>query len=227
MGQHEFETRDRSVWWLWVGIFALVALLIYVAMSAFRTSSGAPAAKADQGIQVDANGWQEPTPAPEKARKSKPPVPAPTVTLQGYQKTTPRPTATKTITVPTDPRFRTCGLANLAGYGNYRTGDPEYGWYIDRDHDGIACEFTIKTVPAKPAPTASRSIKPSSKPTNPTPTKTIIIPGPTVTITLTPTPKPTSPAPTETEDPEPATSKVITPEPTESDTPITSPSASG
>lgn len=40
-----------------------------------------------------------------------------------------------------DPRFRTCGDANAAGYGPYVSGqDPEYGWYIDRDRDGVACE---------------------------------------------------------------------------------------
>jgi hypothetical protein len=26
-------------------------------------------------------------------------------------------------------------------YGSYRSGvDPEYGWYTDRDHDGVVCE---------------------------------------------------------------------------------------
>lgn len=41
----------------------------------------------------------------------------------------------------TDPRFRTCGAANAAGYGPYRSGtDPEYAWYVDRDGDGLVCE---------------------------------------------------------------------------------------
>ncbi|MEO5876002.1 MAG: excalibur calcium-binding domain-containing protein, partial [Streptosporangiaceae bacterium] len=41
----------------------------------------------------------------------------------------------------TDPRFGTCREANAAGYGNYRRGvDVEYGWYQDRDHDGVVCE---------------------------------------------------------------------------------------
>ena len=40
-----------------------------------------------------------------------------------------------------DPRFDTCGAANAAGYGPYARGqDPEYGWYVDRDRDGLACE---------------------------------------------------------------------------------------
>lgn len=41
----------------------------------------------------------------------------------------------------TDPRFRTCGAANAAGYGPYRRGiDEEYAWYVDRDGDGLVCE---------------------------------------------------------------------------------------
>ncbi|MCT9931692.1 thermonuclease family protein [Planotetraspora sp. A-T 1434] len=41
-----------------------------------------------------------------------------------------------------DPRFPTCAEANRHGYGNYKKGvDVEYGWYFDRDHDGIVCEF--------------------------------------------------------------------------------------
>jgi len=40
-----------------------------------------------------------------------------------------------------DPQFSTCTAAKAAGYGPYRSGvDPEYGWYEDRDHDGIVCE---------------------------------------------------------------------------------------
>jgi uncharacterized membrane protein YhaH (DUF805 family) len=41
----------------------------------------------------------------------------------------------------TDPRFGTCREANANGFGNYRSGiDEEYGWYQDRDKDGIVCE---------------------------------------------------------------------------------------
>ncbi|WP_119729978.1 MULTISPECIES: excalibur calcium-binding domain-containing protein [Thermomonospora] len=37
--------------------------------------------------------------------------------------------------------FDTCAEANRAGYGPYRRGtDPEYGWYQDRDGDGVVCE---------------------------------------------------------------------------------------
>lgn len=96
MGIHEIPKRDRSVWWLWVGIFALVALLIYVALHAFSTSTGAPVARADQGVQADAKGWQKPTQAAPKASQKNAPVPAPTVTLQGYQKTIPGPKVTVT-----------------------------------------------------------------------------------------------------------------------------------
>jgi micrococcal nuclease len=58
--------------------------------------------------------------------------------------TTPTPTPTPTPTNPgggTDPRYRTCGDANAAGYGPYYRGrDPEYSWYQDRDGDGVVCE---------------------------------------------------------------------------------------
>ncbi len=41
----------------------------------------------------------------------------------------------------TDPRFGTCREAKAHGYGPYVAGrDPEYGWYTDRDHDGVVCE---------------------------------------------------------------------------------------
>lgn len=41
----------------------------------------------------------------------------------------------------TDPRFDTCTEAEAAGYGPYRRGvDEEYGWYEDRDGDGLVCE---------------------------------------------------------------------------------------
>nr|WP_246297449.1 excalibur calcium-binding domain-containing protein [Janibacter cremeus] len=39
-----------------------------------------------------------------------------------------------------DPRFGTCSEAISAGYGPYRRGSVEYGWYRDGDKDGIACE---------------------------------------------------------------------------------------
>jgi micrococcal nuclease len=55
---------------------------------------------------------------------------------------TPTPTPTKSSQPSgTDPRYRTCGDANAAGYGPYTRGrDPEYAWYQDRDGDGIVCE---------------------------------------------------------------------------------------
>lgn len=41
----------------------------------------------------------------------------------------------------TDPRFSSCTKATAAGYGPYVQGvDEEYGWYTDRDKDGIVCE---------------------------------------------------------------------------------------
>lgn len=57
----------------------------------------------------------------------------------------PAPSASSSSSSPSDggldPRFRTCGDANAAGFGPYTRGiDPEYDWYIDRDGDGVACE---------------------------------------------------------------------------------------
>lgn len=176
------------MWWLWVGIMALVALLIYVALHAFSTSTEAPVAKADQGIGVDANGWHKPTESPQKASQKKA-APVPTVTLQGYAK--PVPTIT-TARVRTDPRYPTCAEANAAGYGNYHRGDPEYGWYRDADHDGVACEFTAPVVKPNPVPTVTKTV-----PAKPVPTVTKIITAcptptirPTVTVTISPAPSP-------------------------------------
>ncbi|GAA2588053.1 hypothetical protein GCM10010435_78010 [Winogradskya consettensis] len=40
-----------------------------------------------------------------------------------------------------DPRFATCAEAKNHGYGPYyRSSDPEYYWYQDRDADGVVCE---------------------------------------------------------------------------------------
>ncbi|MFC4532343.1 excalibur calcium-binding domain-containing protein [Sphaerisporangium dianthi] len=40
-----------------------------------------------------------------------------------------------------DPRFSSCKQAHAANYGPYTKGvHPEYDWYVDGDHDGVACE---------------------------------------------------------------------------------------
>ena len=63
-----------------------------------------------------------PTPAPE-------PVPAPSPE--------PQPESSAGL----DPDFGTCTKAKEAGFGPYVQGvDEEYGWYQDRDKDGIVCE---------------------------------------------------------------------------------------
>ena len=63
-------------------------------------------------------------------------APAPDSTSTPEPTPTPDPPSTGN-----DPRFPTCGAANDAGYGPYRRGaDPEYGWYQDRDGDGVVCE---------------------------------------------------------------------------------------
>lgn len=39
-----------------------------------------------------------------------------------------------------DPRFSTCAEAKSHGLGPYHSNDPEYGWYEDRNNDGVVCE---------------------------------------------------------------------------------------
>lgn len=146
------------MWWLWVGIFALVALLMYVAMHAFSTSSGAPVAKADQGIEADPGSLQDPPPTAPKPRKSSAPVPAPTVTLQGYSKTVPGPTVKIPVLVPGPTVVVTPPASTVT-----------------------------KTITPKPAPTVTkiRTIRvPVPGPTV-TETITVEVPGPTVTETIT------------------------------------------
>jgi Excalibur calcium-binding domain len=56
--------------------------------------------------------------------------------------TTPDPTTPDPTTpVATDPRYSTCTEAKKHGFGPYfRSSDPEYYWYQDRDRDGVVCE---------------------------------------------------------------------------------------
>ena len=55
-------------------------------------------------------------------------------------KSTTKPVTTPKPAPKNDPRFATCTAAKKAGYGPYRRADPEFGWYQDRDKDGVACE---------------------------------------------------------------------------------------
>jgi hypothetical protein len=54
----------------------------------------------------------------------------------------PKPAPTPTGSPGTDPKFSSCAEAARNGYnGPYYQGvDEEYGWYEDRDNDGIVCE---------------------------------------------------------------------------------------
>lgn len=62
-------------------------------------------------------------------------LPAPLPTAKPSPTVAPAPSDGKT-----DPRFRTCGEANKAGYGPYyKATDPEYGWYRDSNKDGKVC----------------------------------------------------------------------------------------
>ncbi|MDL4820770.1 excalibur calcium-binding domain-containing protein [Actinomadura opuntiae] len=107
-----------------------------------------------------------------------------------------------------DPRFSTCKEANAHGYGPYRRGiDPEYNWYIDRDHDGIDCEPGFTEEP--PSPTEQPST-PTEQPTTPTEQPT------------TPTEEPSTP----TEEPSTPTEEPSSPE-TSEPTPSEEPSAPG
>jgi outer membrane biosynthesis protein TonB len=83
------------------------------------------------------------TPAPKPvldlvAPTTTAPKPAP----KPSPKPAPKPVPVRTTAAPAlDPRFGTCKEAIANGYGPYYAGsDPEYWWYIDRDHDGVDCE---------------------------------------------------------------------------------------
>ncbi len=61
-------------------------------------------------------------------------------TVQVVPKNKPSPSTTTTSS-RLNPRFGTCTEAKRHGYGPYYAGaDPEYSWYMDRDHDGVVCE---------------------------------------------------------------------------------------
>lgn len=80
------------------------------------------------------------------------PKPGPTETVIETETVTaePEPVESSPVAAPepepsaapaTDPRFRTCGKANAAGFGPYERGiDAEYRWYRDADNDGTVCE---------------------------------------------------------------------------------------
>ncbi len=68
-------------------------------------------------------------------------TPTSRATTKPTPKPSPKATSSGSSGAKLDPRFRTCGDANDAGYGPYFQGkDPEYEWYQDRDKDGAACE---------------------------------------------------------------------------------------
>ena len=76
--------------------------------------------------QLTGCGW------PKVGRPSRP-----TIRTSGTSGTT----GSKPTSGGPDPRFATCTAAKAAGYGPYyRSRDVEYGWYQDRDRDGVVCE---------------------------------------------------------------------------------------
>jgi uncharacterized membrane protein YgcG len=51
------------------------------------------------------------------------------------------PAVTAAARAGQDPRYASCKQAHANGYGPYFKGrHPEYYWYIDKDHDGVACD---------------------------------------------------------------------------------------
>ena len=84
-----------------------------------------------------------PTPPPTVAPTA-PPTVAPTAapTVPPTRPPPPPPSIQPAANLPlNDPQFGTCKEAKANGYGPYVQGqDPEYGWYQDRDNDGIVCE---------------------------------------------------------------------------------------
>ena len=69
------------------------------------------------------------------------PAPAPSPEPEPAPSPEPEPEPAPAPDSGTDPRFGTCKEAKANGFGPYRSGvDPEYGWYIDRDKDGLVCE---------------------------------------------------------------------------------------
>jgi hypothetical protein len=97
-----------------------------VAPSARSTRVAAPTTKA---------AAPKPTPTPTRRPTPKPastPTPTPTAAT---------PTPTPSPPGRTDKRYPSCAAVKRAGLGPYRAGvDPEYGWYRDKDGDGVVCE---------------------------------------------------------------------------------------
>lgn len=161
MGSHAYVKRDRSVWWLWVGIFALVALLVYVSMHLFSSPSGDPIVKASQGIEADPDSLQDPAQPRAEASSKVRPKPVPTITLQGFQSVLPRPKITVTKTVP---------------------GPAVAGPTVTKNVPG---PVTTKTVPG---PTTTRTVTAPAVAPEPAPTVTVTVTA-TETVTVTKTVK--------------------------------------
>jgi Excalibur calcium-binding domain len=90
------------------------------------TAGSSPVPAAPSPVASDALPAISPA-APPTVPPTQPPPPAPI-----------QPAANSPLS---DPRFDTCKEAKANGYGPYFQGtDTEYGWYQDRDNDGIVCE---------------------------------------------------------------------------------------
>ncbi|MFI6180566.1 excalibur calcium-binding domain-containing protein [Nonomuraea sp. NPDC051191] len=77
------------------------------------------------------------TTLPDRSRPSE----QPSQDKQDKQEAAPTPQRSEQPETGTDPRYGTCAEANAHGLGPYKRGaDEEYGWYQDRDGDGVVCE---------------------------------------------------------------------------------------
>jgi uncharacterized membrane protein YhaH (DUF805 family) len=128
----------QGIFWFAV---AAAAFVIVSTLNPGILSSGtnlveapSPASSMETSIEPSPIASATPTASPTAS-------PTPTQSLVPVSTTGPEQVVEQPVEAALDPRFRTCGDANAAGYGDYISGvDPEYDWYMDRDRDGIVCE---------------------------------------------------------------------------------------
>ena len=127
-----------------VGIIAAGLVLTACGSSSGTEAQGLVGGNPSQSSSSAEPTTASPTPSPT-------PTPTPTATPSATKKAAATPAATptkkasptpaKTTAVKTDKRYSSCAKAKAAGLGPYYKGkDPEYGWYKDRDGDGVVCE---------------------------------------------------------------------------------------
>lgn len=131
--------------WLGAGILPniayLIGIIIFTSLNPTVTTNSideppiAPITSAEETHQDPQSNILPPAEEPVPVVETVPdPIPVEPV---------PQPAPIEPIQQPTvDINYGTCKAANEAGKGNYIQGQHvEYSWYVDRDKDGIACEF--------------------------------------------------------------------------------------